>query len=91
LRLQNSGFGISPQGFNATLFAIFLKIFDPLRQTLLAIPAHNGFIRGIGIAADGKSFFSCGADCTVKQWALDPDNFEAVAEKVLVSRADVCK
>ena len=32
--------------------------------------AHSGFVRGIAPDVDGRSFFSCGDDKTVKQWAL---------------------
>jgi WD40 repeat protein len=31
--------------------------------------AHSGFVRGLSVAPDGNSFFSCG-DKTVKQWEL---------------------
>lgn len=32
--------------------------------------AHKNFVTGLVVAPDGRSFFSCGDDNLVKQWAL---------------------
>ena len=33
---------------------------------------HSGFVRGIAPDADGNTFYTCGDDRMIKQWALQP-------------------
>ena len=33
---------------------------------------HSGFVRGIAPDADGNTFYTCGDDRIIKQWALQP-------------------
>lgn len=40
-----------------------------MRSCVWRVYAHSGFVRGLTVAPDGRSFFSCG-DKTVKQWEL---------------------
>jgi WD40 repeat protein len=54
------------------------------RKTLLSIPAHSGFVRGLTTANDGNSFFSCGDDRTIKRWPIKLDSEEKYAQDVEV-------
>ena len=40
------------------------------QRKLWSVFAHAGFIRGLAVANDGASFFSCGDDRTIKQWRM---------------------
>ena len=40
------------------------------RRTLWSVKAHDGFVRGLCVSSDGRFFYSCGDDKTVKQWSL---------------------
>jgi WD repeat and SOF domain-containing protein 1 len=40
------------------------------RKTVWSAYAHAGIVTGLTVAPDGDSFFSCGEDKTIKQWAL---------------------
>eukprot|EP01104_Vermistella_antarctica_P011632 TRINITY_DN3267_c0_g1_i2.p1 TRINITY_DN3267_c0_g1~~TRINITY_DN3267_c0_g1_i2.p1 ORF type:complete len:400 (-),score=78.92 TRINITY_DN3267_c0_g1_i2:115-1314(-) len=52
-----------------------VKIWNlPTRKVLRSIPAHRGFVRGIAIPSNSRTFFTCGEDRTVKQWAMDLDD-----------------
>ena len=32
--------------------------------------AHKGFVRGLSVAGNGRSFVSCSDDCTIKLWKM---------------------
>ena len=51
-----------------------LKVWDLARRKCFwTAAAHSGFVRGIAPDAQGATFFTCGDDKLVKQWALrDP-------------------
>lgn len=51
------------------------------RKKLWSVYGHTGFVKGVAIAHDGKHFFSCGADKTVKQWALAADDALVVEDE----------
>jgi len=53
------------------------------KKTLYSVPAHSGFVRGITVAQNGKSFFSCGDDRTVKQWPVLLDSEEKSNEDIM--------
>lgn len=40
-----------------------------VRKCVWRAYAHSGFVRGLSVAPDGDSFFTCG-DKSVKQWQL---------------------
>lgn len=47
-----------------------IRLWDlDMRKCVWRVYAHSGFVRGLSVAPDGNSFFSCG-DKTVKQWEL---------------------
>jgi len=47
-----------------------VRVWDlNVRKCVWRAYAHSGFVRGISVAPDGDSFFSCG-DKSVKQWRL---------------------
>jgi WD repeat and SOF domain-containing protein 1 len=47
-----------------------VRVWDMnVRKCVWRAYAHSGFVRGLSVAPDGDTFFSCG-DKTVKQWKL---------------------
>lgn len=47
-----------------------VRVWDMnVRKCVSRAYAHSGFVRGLSVAPDGGTFFSCG-DKTVKQWKL---------------------
>lgn len=40
------------------------------QKKLWSVYAHTGFVRGLTVSHDGKYFFSCGDDKTLKQWKM---------------------
>ena len=49
-----------------------IKVWDlSHRLCVWSTIAHTGFVRGICPDAQGNTFYSCGDDKTIKQWALD--------------------
>jgi len=50
-----------------------IKVWDLAhKRCYWTATAHAGFVRGIAPDAQGSTFFTCGDDKTIKQWALDP-------------------
>lgn len=50
-----------------------IKVWDLARRKCFwSAAAHSGFVRGIAPDAAGATFFTCGDDKIIKQWALDP-------------------
>ncbi len=50
-----------------------VKVWDlGHRLCVWSANAHSGFVRGVCPDASGTSFFSCGDDKLIKQWALSP-------------------
>ena len=50
-----------------------VKVWDLThRMEHWSVLAHSGYVRGVAADARGTSFFSCGDDKVIKQWALDP-------------------
>ena len=50
-----------------------IKVWDLSRNACYwSAAAHSGFVRGIAPDAQGATFFTCGDDKVIKQWALDP-------------------
>ncbi len=48
-----------------------IRIWDlPRQKTLWTVYAHSTFVRGIVVAKDGASFFSCSDDKTIKNFRL---------------------
>ncbi|KAL8008931.1 putative WD40/YVTN repeat-like-containing domain superfamily, WD40-repeat-containing [Plasmopara halstedii] len=48
-----------------------VRVWDlPRRKCVWNVYGHRGFVRGLAVAVDGNSFYSCSEDKTVKQWAL---------------------
>ena len=46
-----------------------IRIWSLARQeSLMAVPAHTGFVRGLCMNSDGSSFISVGEDKIIKQW-----------------------
>lgn len=51
-----------------------IKVWDlAQRKCFWSAAAHGGFVRGVTPDAQGKTFFSCGDDKLIKQWALQPE------------------
>ena len=49
-----------------------IRIWDlPQKKTVWSVAAHEGFVQGLTCADDGRSFFSCGDDKTIKQWKFE--------------------
>lgn len=48
----------------------------PRQESLLAIPAHTGFVRGVCVSPDGSTFTSVGEDRIIKQWRYPDDDDE---------------
>eukprot|EP01041_Mallomonas_annulata_P007717 gene7717-15791_t len=50
-----------------------IKVWD-LSRRLCAWSAigHSGFVRGVAPDAQGNTFYSCGDDKLIKQWAIEP-------------------
>ena len=56
-----------------------LKVWDLSRRVCFwSAVAHQGFVRGVSPDPTGATFFSCGDDKVVKQWALEPLDTDAV-------------
>jgi hypothetical protein len=56
-----------------------LKVWDLSRRVCFwSAVAHQGFVRGVSPDPTGATFFSCGDDKAVKQWALEPLDTDAV-------------
>jgi len=52
-----------------------LKVWDlAQRKCFWSVAAHNGFVRGVAPDQSGKTFYSCGDDKLIKQWALEPNS-----------------
>eukprot|EP01036_Dinobryon_divergens_P023440 gene23440-31786_t len=52
-----------------------IKVWDlAQRKSFWSQFAHNGFVRGVAPDQIGKTFFSCGDDKMIKQWALEPES-----------------
>lgn len=50
-----------------------IKVWDlSNRVCYWSVIGHTGFVRGITPDCDGNTFYTCGDDKTVKQWALQP-------------------
>ena len=50
-----------------------LKVWDLSRRVCFwSAIAHSGFVRGITPDTTGSTFYSCGDDKMIKQWALEP-------------------
>jgi WD repeat and SOF domain-containing protein 1 len=50
-----------------------IKVWDLAHKSCFwTTVAHSGFVRGIAPDAQGTTFYTCGDDKMVKQWALDP-------------------
>ena len=49
----------------------------PTRQKLWSVHAHTGTARGVAIARNGATFFSCGTDRTIKHWRMAAQEAEA--------------
>ena len=48
-----------------------VRVWDlPRRKCVWNVYGHRGFVRGLAVAPDGHTFYSCSEDKTVKQWAL---------------------
>ncbi len=48
-----------------------VRVWDlPRHKTLWSVYAHSSFVRGIVVAQDGASFFSCSDDKSIKQFRL---------------------
>jgi WD repeat and SOF domain-containing protein 1 len=50
-----------------------------LRQKLWSVYAHRGFVRGLSVASDGDTFFSCGDDRIIRQWRMAAQARDAAA------------
>ena len=51
-----------------------IKVWDLAHKACFwTANAHAGFVRGIAADQRGSTFFTCGDDKTIKQWALDPN------------------
>ena len=51
-----------------------LRLWDLCRGTpQWAVPAHNGFVRGVAFSPQGDSIWSCGDDKLVKMWRREPE------------------
>ena len=58
-----------------------IRIWDlSSRSCAWSTVAHTGFVRGVVPDAQGNTFFSCGDDKLIKQWALQPNNLETEIE-----------
>ena len=58
-----------------------LKVWDLSTQKCYwSAPAHSGFVRGVAPDALGATFFTCGDDKLIKQWALDPSTVRRKSE-----------
>ncbi len=52
-----------------------IKVWDLTgRSCAWSAIAHRGFVRGVSPDAQGSTFFSCGDDKLIKQWALQPNS-----------------
>eukprot|EP00607_Mallomonas_marina_P010218 CAMPEP_0182421404 /NCGR_PEP_ID=MMETSP1167-20130531/6782_1 /TAXON_ID=2988 /ORGANISM="Mallomonas Sp, Strain CCMP3275" /LENGTH=329 /DNA_ID=CAMNT_0024598511 /DNA_START=86 /DNA_END=1072 /DNA_ORIENTATION=+ len=50
-----------------------VKVWDLSRRTCAwSAMAHAGFVRGLAPDSKGNTFYSCGEDKMIKQWALEP-------------------
>ena len=48
-----------------------IRIWDlPRRQCVWSCYGHAGIVQGITVDTEGKTFFTCSEDKTIKQWAL---------------------
>ena len=57
-----------------------LRVWDLARRVCFwSTIAHQGFVRGVSPDPTGTTFFSCGDDKLVKQWALEPLDTDAIA------------
>lgn len=55
-----------------------IKVWDlARRQCFWTAAAHSGFVRGIAPDAQGATFWTCGDDKLIKQWALDPGSISS--------------
>jgi WD repeat and SOF domain-containing protein 1 len=60
-----------------------LKVWDLGRKVCFwSAFAHSGFVRGVTPDAEGNTFYSCGDDKMIKQWALQPSSISADEEEV---------
>lgn len=51
-----------------------IKVWDLAeRSCFWSTAAHSGFVRGVAVDVQGKTFFSCGDDKIIKQWSLNPE------------------
>jgi WD repeat and SOF domain-containing protein 1 len=58
------------------------------RVCVAAMPtAHRGWVRGVVVAPDGRSFFSCSDDKTIKRWNFAVDNYEKKRDSRLIGNA----
>jgi WD repeat and SOF domain-containing protein 1 len=56
-----------------------VRVWDLARRSCAwSTVAHTGFVRGVTTDAQGKTFFSCGDDKTIKQWALAQESGESI-------------
>lgn len=52
-----------------------LRVWDiPSKRCVWSTVGHTGFVRGVVADVRGTTFYTCGDDCTIKQWVLDPSS-----------------
>ncbi|RHY08759.1 hypothetical protein DYB37_008910 [Aphanomyces astaci] len=60
-----------------------IRLWDlPRRKCVWSVYGHAGFVRGLTVAPDGNSFFSCSEDKTIKQWRMAIANEDDAPEAI---------
>lgn len=56
-----------------------IRVWDLSRRVCFwSAIAHQGFVRGVSPDPTGATFFSCGDDKAIKQWALEPLDSDSI-------------
>ncbi|CAK4610765.1 hypothetical protein LEN26_016201 [Aphanomyces euteiches] len=60
-----------------------IRLWDlPQRKCVWSVYGHAGFVRGLTIAPDGNTFFSCSEDKSIKQWRIQIASSTDVPEPI---------
>ncbi|ETW03219.1 hypothetical protein H310_05623 [Aphanomyces invadans] len=60
-----------------------IRLWDlPRRKCVWSVYGHGGFVRGLTVAPDGNTFFSCSEDKSIKQWRMAIANEDDSPEPV---------